>query len=120
MTQRIQIIIAVKLWCPTCGARHIDETRNGERWDRRAHTTHRCQSCGQDWDVYVSGAPDAVESLTVGESQPIDPQLAMKPKRVDVEYTWPCGCASDKHPNYENKSPLAIEKGPFCKLGWPL
>lgn len=53
-----KIIIAMKLFCPHCGARHIDETRNGEKWDRRAHTTHRCQKCNGDWDVFVSGAPD--------------------------------------------------------------
>lgn len=59
-----KIIIPIKLWCPHCGARHIDETRNGERWDRRAHTTHRCQNCGGDFDVYVSGTPDAPAAET--------------------------------------------------------
>jgi transposase-like protein len=54
----IRQIVPVKLWCPYCGTRHVDEERNGEKWHRRAHTTHRCQSCGRDWDVYVSGAPD--------------------------------------------------------------
>lgn len=52
------LIIPIKLWCPHCGVTHIDETRGGERWDRRAHTTHRCQDCGGDFDVYVSGAHD--------------------------------------------------------------
>lgn len=52
----MMIIVELKLWCPNCGAQHVDETRNGERWDRRAHTTHRCQSCSKDFDVYVSGA----------------------------------------------------------------
>ena len=51
----VKIIIPLSLWCPHCGARHVDETRNGERWDRRAHTTHRCQFCKEDFDVYVSG-----------------------------------------------------------------
>lgn len=51
----IKVIIPSSLWCPYCGARHLDETRNGERWDRRAHTTHRCQFCKKDFDVYVSG-----------------------------------------------------------------
>lgn len=55
-----RLIIDAKLWCPHCGARHIDESRNGEKWHRRAHTTHRCQSCGGDFDVYVSGAADDV------------------------------------------------------------
>lgn len=53
-----KLIIQAKLFCPYCGARHVDEERNGEKWHRRAHTTHRCQSCGGDFDVYVSGAAD--------------------------------------------------------------
>lgn len=58
MSDLVRQIIPAKLWCPNCGERHIDEERDGEKWHRRAHTTHRCQGCGQDWDVYVSGAPD--------------------------------------------------------------
>ena len=58
MTDLLKLIIPTKLWCPYCGARHIDELRNNERWDRRAHTTHRCQVCSKDFDVFVSGAPD--------------------------------------------------------------
>ena len=55
-----RIIIDAVLFCSHCGTRHVDESRNGEKWHRRAHTTHRCQSCGGDFDVYVSGqAPDA-------------------------------------------------------------
>lgn len=56
-----KVIMPAALFCPYCGARHLDETRGGERWDRRAHTTHRCQAngCGRDFDVYVSGAPKA-------------------------------------------------------------
>lgn len=50
-----RIIIDAVLFCPHCGARHVDESRNGEKWHRRAHTTHRCQACGGDFDVYVSG-----------------------------------------------------------------
>jgi hypothetical protein len=62
-----RIIIDAVLYCPHCGARHVDEARNGEKWHRRAHTTHRCQACGGDFDVYVSGQavdeqPDAPES----------------------------------------------------------
>lgn len=55
----MKMILAVRIFCPRCGARHVDETRDGERWDRRAHTTHRCQGCEQDFDVYVSGASDS-------------------------------------------------------------
>jgi len=51
-----KLIISVHLWCPHCGAQHVDAERNGEKWHRRAHTTHRCQSCGGDFDVFASGA----------------------------------------------------------------
>lgn len=51
-----KLIINAKLFCPYCGFPHVDEERNGEKWNRRAHTTHRCQGCGGDFDVYVSGA----------------------------------------------------------------
>jgi len=66
-----RIIIDAALFCPHCGARHVDEARNGEKWHRRAHTTHRCQACGGDFDVYVSGqAPpsptDLVEMINEG------------------------------------------------------
>lgn len=56
MTQLLKIIIPHALWCPHCGARHVDEERNDEKWDRRAHTTHRCQQCKSDFDVFVSGS----------------------------------------------------------------
>lgn len=60
-----RIIIDAPLYCPHCGARHVDESRNGEKWHRRAHTTHHCQKCGGDFDVYVSGqAPDEDEEQT--------------------------------------------------------
>lgn len=58
MSDIIRIIVPYRVFCPHCGARHVDETRNGERWDRRAHTTHRCQACFQDWEITVSGASD--------------------------------------------------------------
>lgn len=62
-----RIILDAVLFCPHCGGRHIDESRNGEKWHRRAHTTHRCQHCGQDFDVYVSGAePAAPVEMKVG------------------------------------------------------
>ena len=63
MSAMVRQIIPVKLWCPHCGTRHVDEERKGEKWHRRAHTTHRCQGCGRDWDVYVSGAPNEPASL---------------------------------------------------------
>ena len=51
-----KLIIPHTIYCPHCGCRHIDELRNGEKWDRRAHTTHRCQGCCLNFDVYVQGA----------------------------------------------------------------
>jgi predicted RNA-binding Zn-ribbon protein involved in translation (DUF1610 family) len=37
--------IPMLLWCPMCGARHIDE---GE-FATKVHHTHSCQSCGMTW-----------------------------------------------------------------------
>ena len=65
--QLLKLIIPVALWCPYCGARHVDETRKGEGWDRRAHTTHSCQKCGEDFDVYVSGKPRADDFADTGD-----------------------------------------------------
>jgi hypothetical protein len=33
------------LHCPRCGLQHVDE---GE-WATRAHKTHLCAGCGQEW-----------------------------------------------------------------------
>lgn len=57
-TQLPKLIVPLRIFCPYCGVRHIDASRNGEKWDRRAHTTHRCQGCSKDFDVFVSGASD--------------------------------------------------------------
>ncbi len=37
--------IPMLLWCPGCGARHIDV---GE-FATKKHHTHACQSCGMVW-----------------------------------------------------------------------
>lgn len=37
--------IPMLLWCPSCGARHIDV---GE-FAMKSHHTHACQSCGMCW-----------------------------------------------------------------------
>lgn len=72
MSNLPRIIIDAVLYCPHCGVRHVDESRNGEKWHRRAHTTHRCQSCSKDFDVYVSGqAPD--------EAEPVAPRRLPEP-----------------------------------------
>jgi predicted RNA-binding Zn-ribbon protein involved in translation (DUF1610 family) len=37
--------IAMLLWCPSCGERHIDV---GE-FETKPHHTHACQHCGMIW-----------------------------------------------------------------------
>jgi len=37
--------IPMLLWCPMCGARHVDR---GE-FATKPHHTHACQSCGNVW-----------------------------------------------------------------------
>jgi rubredoxin len=37
--------IPMLLWCPGCGARHIDK---GE-FATKVHHTHACQTCGMVW-----------------------------------------------------------------------
>src|SRR5207302_2548314 len=39
------LVIPMLLWCPECGARHVDE---GE-FATKKHHTHACQSCGHCW-----------------------------------------------------------------------
>ena len=38
-------LIEMLLWCPSCGARHVDE---GE-FATKPHHTHACQTCGMCW-----------------------------------------------------------------------
>ena len=54
------LVIKAALFCPHCGERHVEWDGDGPamRWERRAHTTHRCHRCGGDFDVYVCGASD--------------------------------------------------------------
>ena len=37
--------IPMLLWCPECGARHVDEGEFAEK----PHHTHACQFCGMVW-----------------------------------------------------------------------
>ncbi len=55
-----RLILKAKLYCPHCGARHVEQEGGDPKmkWERRAHTTHRCRSCEGDFDVYVAGASD--------------------------------------------------------------
>lgn len=59
---------------------------NGEKWDRRAHTTHRCQACGKDCDVYVSGASD--EELANQNAHLVTP--ANKANRSALDHAAVC------------------------------
>ncbi len=54
------LVLKASLYCPHCGSRHIESVGGDPklRWERRAHTTHRCRGCGGDFNVYVSGASD--------------------------------------------------------------
>ena len=37
--------IAMLLWCPSCGERHIDRGV----FEKKPHHTHACQRCGMVW-----------------------------------------------------------------------
>lgn len=78
-TTRRFIVMQAPVYCPYCGEVHIDEERNGQRWDRRGHTTHRCQSCGSDFDVFVSG----MRPLSLGEM--IHEAMASAKARQEVQ-----------------------------------
>lgn len=46
--------VPLLLWCPECGARHIDSGK----FATHLHHTHSCQSCGMTWRpavVYTVG-----------------------------------------------------------------
>jgi predicted RNA-binding Zn-ribbon protein involved in translation (DUF1610 family) len=47
----------VVVYCPHCLTQHIDR---GE-WATRRHHTHRCESCGHEWDLgyYSVGVDEA-------------------------------------------------------------
>ncbi len=85
MTELMKVIIPCKLFCPYCGVQHVDEIRDGERWDRRAHTTHRCQACGEDFDVYVSGIQTPVDA---GNSETPTRKTAVWCKKCDHVKTY--------------------------------
>jgi rubredoxin len=42
--------IPMLLWCPECGARHVDGlSTDGTDWATKPHHTHACQNCGMVW-----------------------------------------------------------------------
>ena len=68
----IQIIIPVKLWCPSCGARHIDDDHSGKAWHLRAHRTHRCNKCHREFNVTVVGDSSGTPENGGGAREPGD------------------------------------------------
>lgn len=54
-----EVILAVELACPRCGAAHVDA---GE-WESKPHRTHKCLACYHEWAVTVRGtlSPSAVQ-----------------------------------------------------------
>lgn len=51
---RAPVPLPLLLWCPECGARHVD----AGAWATRPHKVHACQSCGHQWRpalVYTVG-----------------------------------------------------------------
>lgn len=45
LKRKIIAPVAMLLWCPGCGERHIDEGH----WATHYHHTHACQNCGMVW-----------------------------------------------------------------------
>lgn len=80
MSRSLRIIVPIDLFCPYCGKRHVDENRNGIDWHKKAHTTHRCQHCGKDFDVYASGAPEGATKIKKGAGK-----LCVKCKKIYIK-----------------------------------
>lgn len=45
VVRRVRKAIPLLLFCPLCGARHIDEGR----FATKLHKVHACQTCGLAW-----------------------------------------------------------------------
>lgn len=45
LEQNVLMPVPMLLWCPECGARHVDR---GE-FMTKPHHTHACQKCGMTW-----------------------------------------------------------------------
>lgn len=50
--------IDMVLFCPSCGAQHIDMPDTNERWTNPPHRSHLCASCKHIWrpaDIHTNG-----------------------------------------------------------------
>lgn len=50
--------IDMVLFCPKCGAQHIDKPQPAKNWTNPPHRSHECQKCGSIWrpaDVATNG-----------------------------------------------------------------
>ena len=84
------------IFCPSCGARHVDGA-NGSEFATRPHHTHLCQFCGHVWDAgrWSFGAAE-------GEERPADvlrELAALKPlaSRAYRSVTQPSDIDPEKH-----------------------
>ena len=53
--------IPMLLFCPRCGAQHIDAPQPEKNWDNPPHKSHECQSCSYVWrpaDVPTTGVAE--------------------------------------------------------------
>lgn len=79
--------VSLALWCPKCGAPHVDE---GEWATTRRHKTHLCLSCGRLWRPF--------EYPTVGVPHVDPPAPAPPPVQppeaptTDSSNVGPCQC----------------------------
>lgn len=51
-------MIPMILYCPACGAQHIDRPQPEKGWTNPPHRSHECQACGCIWrpaDVATTG-----------------------------------------------------------------
>ena len=66
-------VIPMLLWCPECGARHIDV---GE-FATKVHHTHACQHCGMVWRPAIVATcgvqflPGFKNELAAGDDGPV-------------------------------------------------
>ncbi len=44
--------IPCELFCPQCGAQHVDAPDTEQGWDNPPHRTHKCHACGHLWRPY--------------------------------------------------------------------
>ncbi len=82
--------IPMLLWCPSCGARHVDA---GE-FATKPHHTHACQSCGMVWRpaivptcgvLFLPGFKDGLQRPTLEHYAAATDVLAVRGEVAEVE-----------------------------------